>query len=245
VLPFPDLAPWQWAVAGVCAVSVGVAKTGVPGISMMVIPVLVLTVGDARQAAAWLLPLLCTGDVFAVAYWRRHALVGELVRLAPSVLAGMAAGAAALGLNERILRTIVALDLLIMMAVYLRRRVRPETFPVSRRAWTYGLTAGFATTVANAAGSAMNLYLLSMKLPKHEFIATGAWFFFVINLTKIPIYYWHGLFSEQSLAFDAAMAPLTVLGAVTGRWVFEHIPQKLFERLVIALTVAASLLLFR
>jgi hypothetical protein len=33
----------------------------------------------------------------------------------------------------------------------------------------------------------MNLYLLSQKLPKEEFVATGAWFFFFVNLSKVPI----------------------------------------------------------
>ena len=47
----------------------------------------------------------------------------------------------------------------------------------------------------------IHLYLLSRRLPKEEFIATGAWFFFLINLTKMPIYAWHGLFSRQSLIF--------------------------------------------
>ena len=39
----------------------------------------------------------------------------------------------------------------------------------------------------------MNLYLLARRLPKHEFVATGAWFFFVVNLLKLPIYAFHGL----------------------------------------------------
>jgi uncharacterized membrane protein YfcA len=99
--------------------------------------------------------------------------------------------------------------------------------------------------VANAAGSVMNLYLLSMRLPKHEFIGTAAWFFFVINLAKIPIYQWHGLFSQQSLGFNVAMIPATVGGAVAGRWLFEHIPQEAFERIVVVFTVVATLALFR
>ncbi len=241
----PDLAPWQWAIGTFCAFAVGVAKTGVPGFAIMVVPLMVLTVGDARQAAGWLLPVLCIGDAFAVYYWRRHAVVRELVRLAPWVFIGMGLGAAALSLSEGILRRIVGIIVLAMLAIYLRRRLRPDTFHLSSHASPYGVTAGFATTVANAAGSVMNLYLLSMRLPKHEFIATAAWFFFVINLAKIPIYQWHGLFSEKSLAFDAVMIPAIVFGAMTGRWLFEHIPQRAFEAVVIVLTLIATLLLFR
>jgi uncharacterized protein len=241
----PELAPWQWIVGALCAFAIGVAKTGVPGVAIFVVPSMVLMVGDARFAAGWLLPILCLADLFAVAFWRKHADVKQLIRLAPWVLVGMVAGAAALSLDELILRKVVGGIIFAMLLVYWRGKTRPDTFTVSTHASPYGITAGFATTVANAAGSVMNLYLLSMKLPKHEFIATAAWFFFIINLTKIPIYQWHGLFSEHSLMFNVAMIPATIGGALTGRWLFEHIPQQVFERIVIVFTVVATLALFR
>ena len=99
----PELALWKWTVGAVCAFFIGVAKAGVPGAGIWVVPVMVLLVGDVRQAAGWLLPILCTGDIFAVAFWRRHAEVHRLVRLIPWVLVGMAGGAAALLLDENLL----------------------------------------------------------------------------------------------------------------------------------------------
>jgi hypothetical protein len=241
----PDLETWQWLVGGACAFSVGVSKTGMPGVSIFVVPAMVLMVGDARVAAGWLLPILCLADLFAVFYWRRHADVKQLVRLAPWVLAGMAGGAAALLLNEDVIRKMVGVIVLVMLAIYLARRLRPHSVMIPHHPAPYGAATGFATTVANAAGSVMNLYLLGMRLPKHEFIATGAWFFFVINLMKLPIYQYHGLFSRASLGFDLVMIPATVAGAMTGRWIFEHIPQQAFEAIIIILTVIATVALFR
>jgi uncharacterized membrane protein YfcA len=90
----------------------------------------------------------------------------------------------------------------------------------------------------------MNLYLLSRKLGKEEFVATGAWFFFIINLTKVPIYAAHGLFSHRSLTFNAWMIPAVLLGAWTGRRAIDRIPQHLFEWLVIALTAVSTGLMF-
>jgi uncharacterized membrane protein YfcA len=109
----------------------------------------------------------------------------------------------------------------------------------------YGIAAGFATTVANAAGPVMNLYLLSKRLPKEEFVATAAWFFFMVNLTKIPVYIWHDLFSTRSLVFDAMMFPPVLAGAVTGRWLIYRTPNKVFELLVVVLTVVSIAFLFR
>jgi hypothetical protein len=241
----PQLAAWQWAIGAVCAFFVGVSKTGVPGLGILVVPLMVLTVGDARQSAGWLLPVLCTADLFAVYYWRRNAAARRLFSLAPWVLAGMVLGAAALGLSERVLRPVVGVIVLVMLALYVRRRLRSHQVEVPVHGAPYGVAAGFATTVANAAGPVMSLYLLSKRLSKEDFVTTGAWFFFVINLTKLPIYTWHGLISRHSLAFDAMMVPAVLAGALTGRWLVYRIPQKLFEALVVALTAISTLILFK
>ncbi len=241
----PELALWQWITGAVCAFFIGVAKAGVPGTGIWVVPVMVLLVGDARQAAGWLLPILCTGDAFAVVFWRRHADFRQLLRLIPWVLVGLAIGAGALFLDESILRKIVAVIILAMLALYLRGRLRPPASVIPARPEPYGITAGIATTIANAAGPVLNLYLLSMRLPKREFLGTAAVFYFIINLTKIPIYIGHGLFSRQSLLFDLFLVPAVLAGAMSGRWLFHHIPQKVFEWIIIVFTVAATLLLFR
>jgi uncharacterized protein len=234
----------RWLLGSLCAFSVGVSKTGVPGLGILVVPLMVLTVGDARQAAGWLLPVLCAADVFAVIYWRRHAAARKLFSLAPWVLAGMAIGAVALSLNEQILRLGVGVIVLAMLVVHFVRQHFSEVITVPNHPAPYGITAGFATTVANAAGPVMNLYLLSKRLSKEEFIATGAWFFFLINLGKVPIYFYHGLISRQSLYFDLLMTPAVVFGSVAGRWLVDHIPPKVFEVLVVTLTAVSTLLLF-
>jgi uncharacterized membrane protein YfcA len=241
----PDLTWWQWTLGIVAAFFVGIAKTGVPGLGILVVPMMVLAVGDARASAGWLLPVLCMADVFAVLYWRRHAAASRLFSLAPWVLAGLIGGALALSLPESTIRVIVGTIVTLMLLAYLRRRYRPLDDIDAVPAAPYGIAAGFATTVANAAGPVMNLYLLSKRLPKEEFVATGAWFFFVINLTKVPVYIWHGLFSARSLAFDAMMFPPVLAGALAGRWLIHRIPAKLFEVLVVALTALSILFLFR
>ncbi|MBV8843703.1 MAG: sulfite exporter TauE/SafE family protein [Bryobacterales bacterium] len=239
----PHLAAWQWILGSLCAYLIGIAKTGAPGVGSLMVPLMVLTVGDARQAAGWTLPILSTADVFAVIYWRRHADAKKLFSMIPWTLAGMAGGALALSLSEPVIRRVIAAILLLMLGIQVRRRFgrAPET---AGRAGFYGILAGFATTVANAAGPVMNLFLLTQKLPKEQFVATGAWFFFVVNLTKVPIYAWYHLFSRPSLTFNAMMVPLVVAGAITGSWLVRRVSQALFELSVLVLTGVCSLLLF-
>ncbi len=239
----PDLFWWQWALGALCAANVGMAKTGLPGMGVMVVPLMVLTVGDARLSAGWLLPILCAADVIAIWYWRRHAAAGRLFSLVPYVGVGIVAGALTLSLNEFFLRRLVGVIIALMLVAHLWRRfsqTKVEAHPLA-----YGFAAGYSTTVANAAGPVMNLYLLSKNLPKEEFVATGAWFFFFVNLTKIPIYAWYGLFSRQSLVFDAILIPAIVGGAVLGRSVLHRISPKVFENTVIVLTIISTFLLFK
>jgi uncharacterized protein len=241
----PDLDWWQWCLGAAAAFSVGVSKTGVPGLGILVVPIMVIAVGDARQSAGWLLPVLCMADVFAVVYWRRHAAATRLFSLAPWVVLGLAGGAVALSLPEAKIRIIVGCIIGIMLVIYLKRRLAPSREDVALTPAPYGIAAGFATTVANAAGPVMNLYLLSKRLPKQEFVATGAWFFFIINLAKVPVYLWYGLFSLRSLTFDAIMFPAVMGGALTGRWLIHRIPDRVFEILVVALTTISLWFLFR
>lgn len=242
----PELAAWQWALGAVCAACVGVAKTGVPGFGILVVPLMVLAVGDARASVGWLLPLLCVADVFAIVYYRRHTEARRLFSLAPWVLVGMVGGTLALGANEALLRRIVGAIVLSMIAVHIVRKRRGDALAAPGRAQgvVFGAVAGFATTVANAAGPVMNVYLLSKRLPKEEFLAAGAWFFFVINLSKIPIYGARGMIDGTSLLFDALMLPAVATGALLGRAALRRFPQRAFEVVVLTLTAAATLLLF-
>ena len=240
----PDLALWQWMLGAFCALSIGLAKTGMPGVGTMVAPLMVLAVGDARYAAAWTLPILSTADIFAVAYWRRHADTRKLFSLIPWVAAGMLAGAAALTLNELVLRRMVGAVVVTMLILQIVRRLKPEG-RVEGNAPLFGIATGFATTIANAAGPVMNMYLLSRRLSKEQFVATGAWFFLVVNLAKVPIYSGYHLFSRSSLMFDALMVPAVICGNFLGLWLIRRIPQRVFETLIIALTAISSVFLFR
>src|SRR5205809_7181319 len=221
----PDLELWQWSLGLISAITIGISKTGMPGLSSFIAPLMVLTVGDARHAAAWTLPTLSTADVFAVVYWRRHADARKLFSLIPSVIAGMIAGAFALSLSECILRRLVGCVVLLMLVLQIARKRKSETRVLGSASF-YGIVAGFASKIANAAAPVMNMYLLSRRLGKEQFVATGAWFFLVVNLSKAPIYAWYHLFSPASLVFDAFMAPAVICGALTSLWLVHRVPQR-------------------
>lgn len=95
--------------------------------------------------------------------------------------------------------------------------------------------------VANAGGPVMSLYLLSAGFRKLGFLGTSAWFFLIVNTSKVPFSVGLGLIDAQSLLLDAAMLLFVVPGAYIGRKCVDRINQKLFERLVIGATVLGGL----
>ncbi len=106
---------------------------------------------------------------------------------------------------------------------------------------TMGILAGFTTLIANAAGPLMAIYLLAMRLPKMEFVGTGAVFFMILNWFKVPFMVNLGLITTDSAKFNLLLAPAVILGAVAGRAVLPKIDQRLFENLALLLSAISGI----
>ncbi len=242
----PNLEWWQWAVAGFSAFAIGVAKTGVPGLGILAVPLTVLAVGDARLSSGWLLPILIGADTFAIWIYRKNPSARAIFSLAPWVVAGMAVGAMVLSYPEKVIRPIVGSVLLVILTLFILRRRGVDLTPAGAK-WSpgvYGVSAGFSTMVANAAGPVMNVYLLSKKLPREDFVAASAWFFFFINVAKVPVFLWQGMITQSSLIGDVFIFPAMIAGAFTGRKVLAVMPEHVFVATVMVLAFVATILLF-
>ncbi len=247
------LEPWQWALALLCAAMNGMAKTGVPGLGILVVPLMLFVITDPRMSPGVVLPLLCLADLFAVLYYRRHAQWDRVIKLVPWVGCGLGLGMVGLwaihrfGIGDDLLTQVIGVIVLVMIVLQILRKRAGEVVATQAsplKAAVFGICTGFATCIANAAGPVMNLYLLSMALPKSEFMGTGAWFFFVINLAKIPLFAYQGRITGETLWFDLWLAPAVIVGALAGRWLFTRIPQALFEKIIIVFALLATFTLF-
>jgi uncharacterized membrane protein YfcA len=105
---------------------------------------------------------------------------------------------------------------------------------------TVGLVAGGATMLANAAGPIIAIYCVAVALPKFELVGTSAWFFFIINAFKVPFSVSLGLIHGNTLALNAILSPAILAGIFIGRWLTAHIPQRLFDGLLLAFAAAAA-----
>ena len=246
---------WQWILGGTAALMVGVSKTGVPGIGILVVPLLAAAFGG-RLSVGVMLPMLIMGDVFAVAWYKRHAQWDKLVGLLPWVVVGMGAGTVVLWItgqsqsSKDYTDVIIGWLVLVMVAVHLLRNRLGERFTPTSPAGVAGtgVAAGFSTTVSNAAGPVMQMYMAAHKLPKEQFMGTIAWYFFIINLSKFPIYVIMSrmfptkpLVTMSSLSFNLAVFPAILVGVFIGKWLLPRIPEKAFETIVILLAAAGAI----
>jgi uncharacterized membrane protein YfcA len=238
----------DWTVLATAAVLVGFAKTAIGGVGAIA-TALFATVLPAKQSTGALLPLLLAGDVVAVTCYRRHADWPLLLRLFPSVAAGVVVGAVFVAKvdDTAMRRTIGALLVLLVVLTLAQRRMKRTAFTVGGRPATllFGLLAGFTTMVANAGGPVMSLYLLAAGASMMSFLGTGAWFFFVVNLFKLPFSFALGLIDVSSLGLDAMLLPALLAGAVIGRLVISRLDQSIFEALILAFTAASAINLLR
>jgi uncharacterized membrane protein YfcA len=242
------LSAGKWALASVTAVCAGVAKTGIPALGILLAP-LFAEVLPARISTGALLPLLIAADAFAVIFWRRHGSWKHLVRLLPWAIAGIVAGYFAMGrIDDQQMRYVMGGIVIVMLAVHVYREyVMGKDAPIPTSWWfaaIAGFLAGATTMIANAAGPVTMIYLLSMRLPKDQFIGTSAWYFFILNWFKVPFSVSLGLITAQSLAFDAILAGGVVAGAFAGLYLARRIPEKAFMVAVQVLTLASAVKMF-
>jgi uncharacterized membrane protein YfcA len=136
--------------------------------------------------------------------------------------------------------------LLAMVALQFWRRRQPDDLAsrLPHTGWFVALTgivAGFATMTANAAGPLMVLYLLAIGLPKLALVGTGAWFFLLVNVFKVPFSLHLGLITTGSLRMDAMLFLPMMPGALLGPVLLKRINQPAFESMVLAFTILAAL----
>ncbi len=158
-----ELDIYGWVVVAFCAVMVGTTKTGMPGLGILIVPLMALVL-PTRQSTGILLGILILADLFAVTYHRRNARWGHVLRLLPAAFAGIVAGYFGLKfVNDQQLKPIIGGIVLVMLGVnYWRTRARGEDAPVPTQWWfaiVLGFMAGVTTMMTNAAGPVMIIYL--------------------------------------------------------------------------------------
>lgn len=267
--PLPDAvamgATTAWALLIVSALLVGLSKTALPGVTTIAVAMFAQVL-PAKESTGVMLLLLLTGDLPAIWAYRRDADATMLKRLVPAVACGVLIGALFLRVaSDDLMRRVIGWLLIALIVITLAQRARGRRRggPTARAAsagapsggtgsasragsspmarMVYGALAGFSTMVANAGGPVTSLYFLACRYPVKAFLGTTAWFFFLVNLTKLPFSIALGIIHADALALVAILIPAVLVGALAGRLLADRMPQRVFDPIVMVLTVVAAL----
>jgi hypothetical protein len=246
----------------------GLSKTGIAGVGIISVGLFPLLLSPRDSIGAVLL-MLVGADIVAVLSYRREAEWSYLFKLLPWTVVGIIAGFFALDhIRDADVKRLIGGILLLLVLFMVPQRLQKQkqlrqamltsgsfnepalapnpsdtSAPPTASLWVSGMTgilAGFTTMTANAAGPIMILYLLAMRLPKVAFIGTAAWFFFVVNLFKVPFGIALGTVTPSTALLAIALFPGALAGGLLGKYLLPRTPQALFEWLAIVFTFAAG-----
>ena len=227
---------------GLCAMGIGMAKTGLGGLGMVVVPVMANIFG-AKSSTGILLLLLIMADFFGVRYYHMHADLRQLIKLIPSTIIGILTGVFIGDILSDVYFQFLLGSVIISGALIMVIKVdikENNLFSIA-----VGFLGGFITMIGNAAGPIMSIYFLSMGFDKNKFIGTAAWFFLFVNLFKVPmhVFIWKTM-DLNILLFDLSLFPLILLGALTGVWIVKKIPEQPYKIFVIVSVILSTFNLF-
>jgi hypothetical protein len=233
------------AVGVLAALVTGLSKTALPGAGLLATPLFALVV-DGRMITGVALPVLIFADVYATRWYRSHTRWDLLRPLTVWVAAGFGLGAVFFVLADgvRTIETVIACAIITVVGVQVVRLLRnaPPRPASAADAALYGTAGGFTTFVSNAAGPIMNTYLVGLGLDRQTLVGTSAWFYFAVNLAKIPFYLVLGhFFTAEGLLYDLCLLPAVLVGLYAGRALLPRLHDRFFVWLVLALSLGGAL----
>ena len=238
---------FQWTILSVTALCIGMSKTGVQGMMLLVVPYMAMAFG-AKESTGVILPMLCMADILAVAYYKRIADWKVVVRLLPTAILGFFAAILVdklIPANE--FRQLMGWTLAMALAVMIWSELWGKENRWMNKWWyaaLFGLLGGFTTMIGNAAGPVMSVYLLSMRKEKMEYIGINAWFFLVVNLLKIPlqVFVWENI-TWETFSLNLVMLPVIGSGAWLGIYIVKLFPEKAFRRFIQVVTILSVVMM--
>ena len=242
-----------WLVVGLAVFLIGVTKSGFgAGVGLMSVPMTVIALGHlppgAGAALGLMLPLLIVGDVIAVWQYRKLFNQQAIFRLLPGTVLGVLIGGGLLLLFHNqpprrltaFIEIEVGLESIILVGLHWYRTWRSDSEllfqPHPARSAAVGAFAGASSTLAHAAGPIIALHLLPQRFERQIFVGTCAVYFFIVNTAKVPIYAKAHQFRSDMLPTTVYVLPLVFAGAGFGYWLTSQLNEKVFARIIYALT---------
>lgn len=230
------------------ALLVGIGKGGFGGALAAVATPLVALSTSVPDAAAMLLPVLISADIFATYSYRKNFDRPNIRRLVPFAIVGVIIASIFFGYfssSERMLKFAIGIIAVGFVLFQLSRSLISKNLKHAKAsrlgAAIWGTIAGFTSTLAHVGGPPIYIYLLPQNLPKDRFVGTNAVFFFIINLIKLLAYFILGLLSLSNLGISFILIPVALLGTRLGVFLNKRVSQRAFNIFIYAMLLITGL----
>lgn len=249
ILQSHGLTQLQWVAIILAAFILGFSKSGIKGIGIVIILILAFVFGE-KASTGILLPMLISADIVAVSYYNRHTQWRFIKKLIPSMIIGVLVGVWVGDIiSETVFKRVMAIIIIASLGIMLFfEKQNTNSIPKNKVfSNSAGFLAGFTTMIGNLAGPISNIYFLAMRLPKNEFIGTGAWLFFIINVFKLPFHFfvWKTV-TKESLVLNLTLIPVILVGFFLGAKLVKKISNVNYRKFIIIVTaIGGILMLFR
>ncbi|MBQ6905021.1 MAG: TSUP family transporter, partial [Spirochaetia bacterium] len=96
-----------------------------------------------------------------------------------------------------------------------------------------------------AGGPVILSYMLLLNLPKEQLIGTSAFFCFLVDIMKLPLYIliWHNITAITSVT-SLLMSPLIVLGFILGLFFVRKFTNQSYRKFILAISFVSAIRLF-
>ena len=226
-----------FALAFCAGLTTAISKAGFGGAVAIGIPILLL-VTTPRIALGITLPVLLVIDVW-VLFAFRDKIHGQLLLIMTIFgMAGHAIGWAFFDYisNEVLTAFIGGMSVLTVILFFKRQfkkssqsiEVQKSSLHMWRRGAFWCSIAGISSFISVTGGIPLQIYLLPYKLPRAFYVGTAAAFFFLLNLTKIPLYWDLGILNLDVAIISATLLPTIPLGVWLGKKVNHLLTDKQF-----------------
>jgi len=241
------------AIICLATVFIGISKAGFGGGTGVVATPLLATVMPAREAIGLMLPLLVMTDIMSMFYYFRRWDAKNVAALAPGSIVGILLGGTVLrGLPEFWLRKTIGVIALAFFAVQLwrelgSRRADPDgsTLKAVRgrylKGFAAGVGAGMTSTLEHEGGVIVSMNLLPQGLSNVAFVGTTTAVFFIINMTKVPVYFKLGILDGSIIKLHLYLIPLIAVGVISGILLNRRVSKRTFSRIILVLVFASGL----
>ena len=249
ILQSYNLTALQWIAIGFAVFLLGLSKSGIKGIGIIIVVILAFVFGE-KASTGILLPMLICADIFAVIYYNRHAQWKFIKKLLPWMIVGVLVGVwVGNDISEIIFKRLMAIIIIgSVLIMFYTESIKSNKVPTNKWfATVTGFLAGFTTMIGNLAGPISNIYFLAMRFPKNEFIGTAAWLFFIINVFKLPFHFfvWKTV-TKETLILNVVLIPAVILGFFLGVFIVKLISNVNYRRFILIVTaIGGVVLLFR